>query len=353
MTNRYDLLAGGQLLLGQGFPSTKTGFALNSAYVYNSAGACLTYRFVAPVSGYLTTIYFFVTAITGTPGVTTVELRNLFSSTKPGSTVHATQTVSPGTVANKWITCTFSSPYSVVQGTPYFICFADAGWTTGNTVTIIDISGFGRLPATINTLASYTSSDGFATSTNVNQVPACVLKFADGTIFGNPFTSGGTAYTSNTRERGIKITGLEEDVILTGAVWQNTSGNISGLKIYRGESTAPGGTADLTLSFVAGVGGSGEVKFAPFTLLKNTVYRVVLTFSAGATSPQYVSIEDYATIGADLLNAGIASGGVIGTIDSGSGAWTEAGDTFPAMALILSRFPSIQHPSSPMRGPFS
>jgi hypothetical protein len=337
MSNLFNRLTSGQLALGaSGQAQSKTGFALGSAYTYNSAGAAYGFRWVAPVSGNLTDVWFFVTATAGTPGVVTCELRNFNTVTtgKPGASLLASQTITPGTTANKWINVHFASPYSVVIGTPYWLVFGDAGWTTGNTTTIDDISIWGRNYPLAVIAQGWTTTDGYATvQTNVPNTPAMVLKFADGTLFGNPFTTA-AGYTSNTRERGMKILGLTEDLYISGVSLGGPSSNISGLKIYQG-TTAPGGTTVLTVSFPTGAGAHGASYFAPFKLLKNTLYRVVLTYGSSSNNPTYWQIEDFATT-TDVTNAALGQGTIFETIDNGSGGWTDNIDRLPQMALIFS-----------------
>ena len=163
MSNEFSRLIGTQWMLGETNTQTKTGFALGSAYTYASAGAALGFRFTAPVSGNLTDVWFFVTAILGTPGVTTVELRNWNTTTaaKPGTTLHTSTTITPGATANKWIDAHFSggSLYSVVQGTPYWIVLGDAVWSSGKTTTVDDISALDRPTSLLSTGRSYTTTD--------------------------------------------------------------------------------------------------------------------------------------------------------------------------------------------------
>jgi hypothetical protein len=335
MTNQFDRLVFTPLALGPTLnPTTKTGLALGSVYVYATSGAALGIRWNAPVTGNLTDVWFFVTAILGTPGVTTCEVRgwNAAAGGKPGTVALATQTVSPGGTANKWINVHFASPYSVTIGNIYWIVLGDAGWTTGNTVTVDDIStirnaGFAQL------MIGYTTGDGFTTNgVSTSAEPAMILKFADGSFLGNPFTTVG-AYTSNTLERGIKIVGLTEDVVIDGFCLQNGHANISGIKIYKG-ATAPGGATEVTITLATGTNAVGMGFFAPFTLVKGTVYRVVLTFSGAATVPSFFQIEDFATT-TDVTNSAFGGGTIYETIDNGAGGWTDNIDKIPQMALLI------------------
>jgi hypothetical protein len=318
---------------------TKTGLALGSVYVYATSGAAWGYRFISPVSSNLNDVYFFVSATAGTPGVTTVELRNNISGTvnKPGTTLHATQTVSPGTTANKWIKCTFGTPYSCVQGNEYWIVIGDAGWTTGNTATVVVKGGFANYAgdtASARTITGYTTADGFTTAgSSQTSAGSSVLKFADGTIIGAPYTTN-AAHGSSALERGLKIVGLTEKLVVIGAIY-NVVGNLATtFRIYSG-ATAPGGTTGFAKTLSTGEKDAGCVMFAPFTLLKDTIYRV--TLSAGATTltcPGYYQIEDFAT-STDLTDCSPGGGRMHETIDNGAGGWTDNIDLLPKIALIV------------------
>jgi hypothetical protein len=344
MSNRFDLLGGCQFYFGQGNAAqTKAGLALGSAYTYATAGAAIGVMFVAPTSGNLTDVWFFVTTTTGAgnpPGVTTVELRNYNSTNKnrPGTTQHAVQTITPGVTDNKWINAHFTTPYSVTKGITYWIVIADAGWTSGHTATVDYKAGIGTSRQMYQLFQSVTTADGFAADpTKANLSPAMVLKFADGTIYGNPFTTN-AGDTSNTLERGIKIVSLTEDLTICGVIFTGSS-SISGLKIYSG-ATAPLGTTDVTITFGAGEGYFGAAFFAPFTLRKNKVYRIVFTYNGSTTYPQYYQIEDYATT-TDVTNCGFAGGKMYRTLDNNDGTWADQIDMFPQMALII-QYQSVQ-----------
>jgi len=194
------------------------------------------------------------------------------------------------------------------------------------------------------------SADGFATNGATQATPPCVLKFADGTICGSPFTTSAN-YASTTLERGIKLSGLTEDAILSGVLIGLAATNYSGLKIYSG-ATAPGGTPDLTVTFGVGEADVRAAFFADFTLRKNTVYRVVLTYGSASSSPPYYEIEDDAT-SADLTACAFGGGTLISTLDNGAGGWTDEADKFPRMALVFKDQLQIARAAHPFQGVFA
>lgn len=331
MANSLQLPANNYLAYGPFNVATKAGLALSSAYLAGVSGAAVGMRFIAPTTGNLTDVYLFITAITGVPGNLTVELHPQTSATQPNTgTTHATQTVAPGVTANKWIRCTFGTPFSVTQGVAYWITPGDAA---GGGVNFATVGYQGGIASSVQRqMSGFTSADGFATAgTLQNSTPPMVLKFSDGTLFGNPFTTN-AAYANNQRERGLKIVSLTENLVINGATWSNPSSNQSGLKIYSG-ATAPGGTPDLTVTFGNGAASIGSTQFPAFTLKKSTIYRIVLTFSANNTGPNYVQIEDFSG-NTDITNCAFAGGQMYGTQDDGAGGWTDSIDQFPRMEVI-------------------
>jgi hypothetical protein len=336
MANEFSRLGGLPWTVGATALYTKAGLLLGSAYAYASAGAAVGYRFCAPVSGNLTDVWFFVTAILGTPGVVTCELRNFntTTATKPGTTLHAVQTITPGTTANKWINAHFDTPYSVVQGTHYWVVLGDAGWSFGKTTSVSSVGPIPTLTGLISFFRSYTTADGFTTAgSSTSSVPSAVLKFADGTLLGCPYTVE-TNDTSNALERGYYIAGLTEGRTLCGISTTTYSTHIIGLKVYQG-TTAPGGTTVGSVTFVpVTMGNVGMAYFAPINLVKNTVYRVVLTFDASTTTPHYCQIEDYTT-STDITNCGWGGGAIYRTIDNNAGGWTDTNDGVPNWTMLF------------------
>jgi hypothetical protein len=332
MSNLFSRCISQGPYLGAIVNTTKTGIALDTAYTYGVAGKAIAIRYCAPVSESLDAIYFFMSAHGGTPGNLTVELRNYLGALQPGATLHASQAVSPGTTDNKWIACTFSTPFSNVRGTYYFLVIGDPAGGAVNKATILDSGGMGQVYNSYSLLNPITCTDGFATAgTSVSSPMVAVLKFHDGTLLGHPYTTSAN-YTSNTLERGIKISGLTEDLVICGLIMGSASANISGLKIYSG-TTIPGGTTELTLAFATGGGGIGSVMFAPFVLRKNTVYRIVLTFSASSGAPAYFINEDASQ--ADCLACGVGGGTLVNTVDNNAGGWTDSPEIFPKLALLI------------------
>lgn len=319
-----------------------TTHTLNTAYSFGTAAnQALAIRFISPVTSTLTHAYFFVHASAGSVGNVLCEVRGYSSATVPaGGAASASQSVS-WVGATKWLQVAFSSPASVVAGNAYFVVLGNADGTPGTNYPTIRI-GFSGPKVVDNQIArfmSVTSTNGFSTgSVMTSGAPSLgVLKFADGTVIGNPYTAAGS-YSSNQRRRGIKINALEK-ALGFNAMQINTAGNAATIEVYSG-TTIPGGslvrTAD-TLPASAITILSAEIP--EIILSANTIYRVVMTFSGNSTAPGYWQIEDSGAF-ADVLLAGVGGGKIYSTISDGGApeAWVDSPDSLPRMALAITQY---------------
>lgn len=331
MANRIDRLVSKYRSLGSGTGST-TGTAISGAYTFGSAGNAFGLRWTARNTSPLVDVYFFVSAVGGTGGTVTLELRGTSSSTVPNSTIHASTTVATPT-ANEWYKATFGSPHTPTRGDVYnVVCSSNDGT---NFPTIL------RGGPSVNELAyqylgAFTSTNGFSTGSNQATTPCAVLVHADGTIYGQPYTSAGND-ASNSRERGVKILGLDQDTVISAVTSGVNWVNVNSVKIYA-NGTAPGGTTLQTHTVSASQLAQSAAMFTPYTLLKNTVYRVVLGFSGGTTAPGLFTIQDYAASGYSAVLDGVSfkgQYGIIHTIDDGAGGWTDSDDKYPRMQILV------------------
>lgn len=310
--------------------------SLNSAFTFNSAGASMGYRFVAPVTSTLTDFYFYVAAFTGTPGTVTVEVRNVGASgIVPGTTILATQSVTMDTTAARWNKCTFATPASLTQNTEYWVIIYNTTATpASNFPALMAYSSHTQPEGNANQTQGgmfrpYSTTTGWTATNNLGS-PICVMKFGDGSVLGNGYSQTKTNYTSNTLERGLKFT-LPFDAKLAG-VAIGGGATISGLKIYKG-TTAPGGTTifSATLAPNAGFAWTNDL-----LLVRNQLYRAVCTFSANGTGPQYNPMLDYSRF-ADVQATVFGDGYMSDTIDNGAGGWTDNADRMPQVSLVFSQ----------------
>jgi len=353
--NLQDALTSSLSMLGPGVPGTRTGFALDTAplvwsdILANRSGQALAWRFIAPSTSTVVRVAVYLSAVGGTPGALTLRLCAYGTGTAiPGNLVtNGTATAIPGS-ADSWLLFTFATPPGHTVGTPYWLVLGDGGWTTPNTSTIL-MRGNGP---SINTLAvgyssliAYTSTTGFSTAGTVIGIPPVLaIEFGDGSFLGASYTNV-VSYTSNTRERGLKIVGLTESLAVSGGAFP-TATAYQGLKCYEG-ATIPGGTifsgfnGGAILSLDNGCTALGATGFAPCVLSKDTVYRFVFTFGVVSPYPYCYVIEGYAAasaiVKAMLLGCSFLGGRLHSTISDGGTpeAWVDQVDRIPKLALII------------------
>lgn len=330
-----------------GISTTSSGgsqtHVLNTAYSFGTAAnqACAI-RFVSPVTSTLTHAYFFVSASNGSVGNCLCEVRNYSSTTVPAGGAALASENASWVGAVKWMQVAFSSPASVTRGTAYYVVLGNADATPGTNYPTIRTSFSGPAPtdSMLGRFRAATSTNGFSTGTlsTSGYSPVCVLKFADGTIIGSPYTASGN-YTSNTRRRGMKVNNLDKPLGITTAVWNVVSGTVTSLETYSG-TTIPGGTlvrtADTISASASALGASGMPELI---LSANTVYRLILTYSTSGQTPGFWQIEDSASF-ADILSAGIAGGKIHSTISDGGSpeAWIDETDKLPRMLFEVSQY---------------
>jgi hypothetical protein len=330
--------------IGSSNGGTRTTTTLNSAMVFGVSGAAIEWQFIAPTTTTLTDFYFFTTASTGTAGNVTVEVR---AATGPGSThlptssVLATTTVAWQGTANKWNHAQFASPPSLTAGTTYHVVISNAAGTpASNFPTILQGS------ASENTLVSRSyfeaslTVSGFSTAGNTNSVDmTCgVLKFADGTIVGDPYTEA-LAATDITVAQGIKLDSLPVGLKVHGiSLDKLTNATAVSLDIYEGNG-APGSALLVPEISIPLPGNSTAttytLMFPEVTLKANTIYRFVLKPVAEFFRPSFTKILDYSTF-ADVQAAAAYGGKVYNTFDNGAGGWTDQPDFLPCFMLHVS-----------------
>ncbi len=360
MTVNYAL--GGLTGQAVGYTNSASGArsssALSAAYTYGSAGNVIGIRFNAIKASGIKKVYVFVDAVTGTAGnvVLKCEIRNehTSTSTQPGSTLNKAGVTSTSTVsAGHWCEFDFSaSPYVPAVGeTIWLVLYNTAGAPATDFPSVLVANGIAMPPISLfpYQFQMYTTSNGFSSAGTVSQQRVCVVEYADGTIDGQPFTKSNAAfYSSNTRERGIVIDGLDVATYIYAFVFVAAmSANVSGIKIYgtgsAGGTQAPGGTALATYNLGSDTGQSrdrtiGSKVVTPILLSANTKYRVVFTYSANVAAPTILQIESASDF-ADTLLVGMYGNSIgYSTIDNGSGGWTDDKSAWGGIALAISSY---------------
>jgi len=332
-----------------------TEFALGTAPLVWSdtpasrSGQAIAWRFVAPATTTTVRVAVYVSGYAGTPGALTMRLCAYGTGVAiPGNLISNGSVTAVPAGAGTWLLFTFAIPPANTLGNVYWLVLGDGGWTTGNTASILARSGGlyaldGMGPSL---LSAYTSTVGFSVAgTAVATPPVIAIEFGNGAFLGQSHTNVAN-YTSNTLERGLKIVGLTETLLVSGmAAYIGT--NVNSLKCYAG-ATLPGGTiysgfnGGAAMSLTGGQAAIGAAAFGPCTLVNDTLYRFALGASAAHTGPQYSVIEGYAAavaagFGPMLLGCAPFGGRVCGCISDGGtpAAWVDSPQQLPRMALIV------------------
>jgi hypothetical protein len=278
--------------------AAQTAVALSNNYVYNTSGNAIGARVNLPVAKTLNTIYYFITAHTGTPEVI-FELRD-DSANKAGTTLHASANSTPG--GTGWKTFTGLS-FVMTAGTKYWAIVGDNdGATDGGATVLRSVAGNASIDQ--HFYNGFSTTDGwFSVQTSAAVVGSILFDFSDSTTMGWPITAQ-TASTNNTNRRGWNLsTGLTAPTKILGMVTFATAlTNASGIEAYEG-ATLPGGTtaANGTVSlYTAGAGAlAGFVFDTPtagyYSAPSTTAIRIVFTFSGNSTSVLHMQIGSGAT----------------------------------------------------------
>ena len=312
-----------------------TSYALDSDLVYLTSGDAVAWRFIAPATTTVVNVWAYVSGVTGTPTSPTNDLTCHLCSpavvARPGTSLAST-TGTARTSAG-WVKFTFSSPPSVTIGNLYFLVIGQ-GTTGANYHSILNrqntSGGFG------SRIRAYADANGFASAATAYATPVGAVKFGNGMIIGNPFTSGATSWSSGTYARGLYIPGFSTGIKLAGVTWEPNA-QTTVLKIYEGAVTT-GGSAkyELTLDTYAG-GGVGMAIFAPISLQANVPYRFVIVPPSNETRPRYLIAENVASGDEADFQALMPLGGCA-TYDN-SGSWVNyngyADLRYPLMGLLF------------------
>lgn len=337
---------------------SRTALPLNAAYTYGSAGAAIAIRFNAMNTSGINKFYVFVDSVSGTAANVSLkcEIRNehASTSTQPGSTVLKAAVTSSAVVsAGHWAEFDFSaSPYVPAVGeTLWAVIYNDAGAPATDFPSVI-VSNALLAPwvsAMPQQYLTFSTTGGFSSAGSATQGRVCCVEYVNGYTDGHLITrSTATFFTSNQRERGIVIDGLDVATYVYALIYQaSLSTSINGVKIYGPGSSsgtqAPGGTTYATYNLGSDTGQSrdrliGSKIISPLLLAANSKYRVVFTFTANSQTPSVAQIEsmaDYTALG----RVGMY-GNALGymTIDDGAGGWTDDKSIWGGIGLSISSY---------------
>ena len=287
-----------------------TTTALNTAYTYGTGGIALAGRWIGPAKT-LSSLYCYLTAETGSATTLNWSVRNSTTSSIPDTTLLGSGTINPtGLVGSpSWFGATGLS-VSLSADTDYWMIWADADADGSNFYTM------GRYAGLFNTAEGdypgrnhLRTTTGFASgNTTEARLSLIAWGFSDSTSAGTALQPA-AAFASTSDRRGIHLnSGFTEQIKFFGMIAHGTITNLSGLEIYTNAATTPGTGAE-SIGSVAPLRYSGGIQgyycSTPFTLAKETGYRIVFTFSGNSTTLNYYPIGT----GADSVLAGTMMGG--------------------------------------------
>lgn len=336
-----------------------TNVALNGAYSHGASGPAVGVRFSAVEAVAITEFYVFLGAFSGTLGNISMECilynENPDYPARPGTTVRATSsaTTMPD-AAVKWIKFAFGTPYTPANGEILWCVVRN----TASNPTVdypslrnsVDGEG-GDVPGGVGIVAPYTTANGFTSNGTLQGKLPFVIVGDNGPILANVFTSRGTCFASNMRERGIRFT-PQVDCVCFGVVVDTAFPAYDTFRILA-DATAPGGTALLSRVWNATnrtANAVGNLIFAsPITLSRGITYKAVSTFSGWDTDlPRSQGrIDDYSSYSSlfDAIRAKDTHHYPSMVVDNGSGGWTEFKDYSGGIVLGVDDFPRMRSPA--------
>lgn len=315
---------------GSMFVGTALGtLALNTDFVLNTSGNGVALRLPRFHNGKtLATVYYYVTAVTGTP---TIDLQVRYTTTTTGPTGTGTlvtaYTDSP--TGAGWRAVTMTDVLTDAAGRYYYILFFDANAATAGVSTTLattcPASSSGSMSQG-DRLVGYTTANGFSTDTDI-AVPTGVVVFSDGSACGIAYTAI-TNTTSNSAQRGIYFTsGYSVPLKVWGLV--TFASTINGAKVWEGASAGPASGLDLlsgiTVEPLLSAGGVilGATFASSVTLKPGLPTRIVHAVSGATNFPTYLDLGTIATgTQADLQKTWWLNGtALLAAANAGNTAW--------------------------------
>lgn len=338
--------AQGSFMVGVQDDGSVTGITLDTAFVNGTSGDFMGFRFNAPVTqtNAAMTVYVYCnTTGAGTPDSATAlfyaSASGVMDDDRPttgaASSTSAVVDMTGCLTSARWQTFEFTD-VTTVAGLAYFGGITNTHATpASNNFSIVyrgSLDSFLGSGSNVRLWAAANTTDGFATDpANTNIPTSVVIKFADGTIIGNPFVAT-AAITSNTNYRGMRIS-LSEDVTTScmGGIVLTTLLD-SSYEIYQGSTQIVTVSPDKFT-----VNNSGFVCFPTITLTGGLDYDLVYKpNSATGIDTQY-------TMGNGPYPADLAS--VLPNISYVNGAtpgsFTETATTTVTRYLLLDDNPAI------------
>lgn len=297
----------------------------DSNYVYGTSGDSNARMFFIGQSKTINSIFYYVSAIDGSPGALTIEIRDQNTgspagdSNSPGTTVLFTTTDTPSGVG--WNEITGLTHVPTVDATQWLVLGDLAGDGTNKYTVGIKLNGASALASFPDSFHRVmTTTNGYTSVSNATfGSPMYVLYFSDGTAYGNAFSAQSAPANTNT-QKGLYIDGWSADVKLYAVTFgDGVPTDPVGINIWQG-STGPAGGSPFRASDIAYFENSTNAPRAfgftqPFpTLAASTPYRIVVDVTGGTSN----GVPDRFDIG--TVNGG-GDARIKKAMSPGQGAW--------------------------------
>ena len=270
-----------------------TTYTLDTDFAWAAGDKSMFIRFISPItqsSGALTYYAYLDSVGSGDTPDTTSVICGLsgVDDDLPDSTPIATsgELSLSGSDDATWLTFAFTGVSLTAGGSYFLIIYNSSASPTVDTFSmpyrcIVDVMG-GEVNPTWEgyDTAGYTGS--VPTYIQSTMQPPFVVKFADGTLYGNPYVNTVSVSGNNSpkTDKGIRVN-FSEDVVLSGFQWRDVSAHYVNCEIHQGASGTPVATDVLDENQQLN---QSVARFVPQTLTGGTDYDIVLTYGASTTS---------------------------------------------------------------------
>lgn len=278
-----------------------TSMQLDSAYTYGSAGDALYMGIIAPVTGNLTELHIYVSAIAGTgstDGNLNWEIREGFNGNRiPGTTLVASGTIALSGTAG-WKSATGLS-VALTAGVIYLLVIGDAdGDGTNNATVRVGVSGAPGAGGAPLFAEVATSTNGFSTTGTQTGRTASLAFRLDGSLYGGTFMdNAATGVASGTLARGSRFR-LPMPATLVGVGASVDPNNLFAGGTWKlfADATAPDGSALKTWTRTATTFAGATIFPQGSYFLDDTVdldanvwYRLVWIPAISTTTPRQLT----------------------------------------------------------------
>ena len=238
-----------------------------------------------------------------------------------------------------WHAFTFAS-VSLTAGDTYFFIIHNTHVTpASNSANIVYRGGSDGVASAAQSFRCGFTSNGFTGDPTLAAGAGCgVIKFDDGSVFGNPYVNTG-APPSSSDDRGNRFQ-FDGDLVVSGVVHTNSSTVAANVEINK----ASDGTNIVTrvMNFVDETRNKG-VRFAPVTLAGGVAYDVVVTYASATSALTIFDMgEAEGSVPADVLACVPFTNGTAGYVTGTTpGSYTLDKSKTISVALIADNAPAI------------